>query len=480
MVVTNDTGLPVPVKKVDMQMKHSAAPSSPAHALCLALLGMALSTGACAQGLKASGGLGGPTARVAIQQAKEPVTTDFIVAVVNSEPITNQEVQSRMRRATEQLNRSGAPVPPRQQLQEQVLESLILEKAQLQLAAELNIRADDAALDDAERSVARQNQLTVAQMHAQLKAQGLDLTEFRANLRRQLLLQRLRDREVEPRVKVSEPDVERFLLQKQDNPGSDLQVHLAQVLVAVPEQVEPQKLAALMSRAQMVAEKARAGADFEALAREFSDAPDRVSGGSLGLRAADRLPVLFINATRSQSAGGIAGPVRSPAGFHVLKVIEKRIAGMPEPFVTQTRARHILLRPTAGQSEQAAVAKLVDMRSRIASGQADFAALAKENSQDGSAADGGNLGWVVPGTFVPEFEDVMNNLKPQELSAPIVSRFGVHLIQVLERRQVELTAREQREQLRMLVREQKLDEAYQKWLEDIRMRAYVEMREPPQ
>jgi len=235
-----------------------------------------------------------------------------------------------------------------------------------------------------------------------------------------------------------------------------------------------------MSKAQMVAEKARAGADFAMLAREFSDAPDRTAGGSLGLRAADRLPVLFINATRSVAAGGIAGPVRSPAGFHVLKVIEKRIAGMPEPFVTQTRARHILLRTSAELSEQAAVTRLAEMRRRITAGQADFATLAREISQDSSAADGGNLGWVGPGVFVPEFEDVMNGLKPQEMSDPIVSRFGVHLIQVLERRQLELTAREQREQLRMLVREQKLDEAYQKWLEDIRMRAYVELREPPQ
>lgn len=461
-------------------MKYAATPFSAAQNLCWAMLGLALSAGVHAQGLKAASGLGGPTARAAIQQSNEPVTTDFIVAVVNSEPITNQEVQSRLRRAVDQLDRSGAPVPPRQQLREQVLESLILEKAQVQLATELNIRVDNAALDDAERTVARQNQLTVTQMHEQIKAQGLDLAEFRANLRKQLLLQRLRDREVEPRVKVTDPDVERFLQQKQDNPGSDLQVHLAQVLVAVPEKVEPQQLATLMSKAQMVAEKARAGADFAALAREYSDAPDRTAGGSLGLRAADRLPVLFINATRSQSAGGVAGPVRSPAGFHVLKVLEKRIAGMPEPFIVQTRARHILLRTSTSLTEQTALARLADMRRRIVSGQADFATLAKENSQDGSAAEGGNLGWVGPGTFVPEFEEVMNNLKLQDVSEPIVSRFGVHLIQVMERRQVELTAREQREQLRMLVREQKLDEAYQKWLEDLRLRAYVEMREPPQ
>jgi peptidyl-prolyl cis-trans isomerase SurA len=153
---------------------------------------------------------------------------------------------------------------------------------------------------------------------------------------------------------------------------------------------------------------------------------------------------------------------------------------MPEPFIVQTRARHILLRTSASLTEQTALARLADMRRRIVSGQADFATLAKENSQDGSAAEGGNLGWVGPGTFVPEFEEVMNNLKLQDVSEPIVSRFGVHLIQVMERRQVELTAREQREQLRMLVREQKLDEAYQKWLEDLRLRAYVEMREPPQ
>lgn len=472
-------GHPVPAQKVDMQMKHLSAPVLAAYVLSLALLA-SLSVGAQAQGLKAAGGLGGPTARAAIQQSNEPVTTDFIVAVVNSEPVTNQEVQSRMRRVADQLSRSGGPMPSRDQLRAQVLESVILEKAQLQLATELGIRVDDAALSEAEKTLARQNQLSVEQMHAQLKSQAIDLTEFRSNLRKQLLLQRLREREVEARVKVTDPDVERFLQQKQDNPGSDLQVHLAQVLVAVPEEVEPQKLASLMSKAQMVAEKARGGADFAMLAREFSDAPDRTAGGSLGLRAADRLPVLFINATRSVAAGGIAGPVRSPAGFHVLKVIEKRIAGMPEPFVTQTRARHILLRTSAELSEQAAVTRLAEMRRRITAGQADFATLAREISQDSSAADGGNLGWVGPGVFVPEFEDVMNGLKPQEMSDPIVSRFGVHLIQVLERRQLELTAREQREQLRMLVREQKLDEAYQKWLEDIRMRAYVELREPPQ
>ena len=248
----------------------------------------------------------------------------------------------------------------------------------------------------------------------------------------------------------------------------------------MPEGADTQRLATLMSRAQMIAEKARAGADFAALAREYSDAPDRASGGDLGLRGADRYPVLFVDATRAVKVGGVAGPVRSPAGFHVLKVFEKRIAGMPDANVTQTNSRHILLRVTPQLSEAAAIARLADFKKRIEAGQADFAVLAKEHSQDGSASDGGNLGWAAPGMYVPEFEEVMNNLRVNEISAPTVSRFGVHLIQPLARRNVALTPKEQREQLKLAVREQKLEEAFTRWLEDIRSRAYVEMREPPQ
>jgi peptidyl-prolyl cis-trans isomerase SurA len=235
-----------------------------------------------------------------------------------------------------------------------------------------------------------------------------------------------------------------------------------------------------MSRAQMVAEKARGGADFAALAREYSDAPDRSSGGDLGLRASERFPVLFVDATRAIKVGGIAGPVRSGAGFHILKVVDKQVAGLPDATVTQTRARHILLRPSARLSEAAAVAQLAEQRARLASGQADFAAVAREISQDSSASQGGDLGWAAPGMFVPEFEEVMNRLRPNELSQPLVSRFGVHLIQVLERKEVALSAKAQRDQLKQLVREQKLEEAYARWLEDVRAGAYVEYREAPQ
>ena len=446
----------------------------------LPVFGLLVVGGAQAQGLKVAPRLQGPAAQLAIQRASAPVSADHIVAVVNSEPITNHEVRSRLQRVQEQGQRSGTPLPPEAELLAQVLELLIMEKAELQVAAETGIRIESAALDEAEANIARQNQLTVVQMHAQFKTQGLDLTAFRDNLRRQLTLQRLRERDVDARVRVSEVEIDRFVAQKYDNPGADLQLNLAQVLVAVPEQADAARVDTLRQRAQTVADKARGGAPFVDLVNEYSDAPDRVSGGVFGLRSASRYPELFVTAARPVAVGGIVGPVRSPAGFHILKVLDKRVAGMPDPFMTQTHARHILLRLSRQMTEQAAVAQMAEWRKQVVSGKADFAALAKAHSQDTSASQGGDLGWVPPGVFVPEFEEAMNGLAPEQLSEPVVSRFGVHLIQVLERKQVELSAREQREQLRQVVKEQKLDEAYLQWQQDIRARAYVEMREAPQ
>ncbi len=450
------------------------------HTLALTAMCLAMAGSVHAQGLKAAPSLLGPKAQAAIQQSNEPVAADHIVAVVNNEPVTNHEVRSRFERLEQQATRSGAPVPPRDEGLKQMLEVIIREKAQLQLATEMGIRVEKSMLDDAELTVARQNQVSVATMHEQLQAQGISLVEFRDNIRRQLLLQRLREREVDARIRVSEMDLDRFLAEKTDNPGADLQLNLSQVLVVVPENADPARLATLMKRAQEVAEKARAGADFAALVREYSDAPDRATGGAMGLRGADRYPDLFVLATRSVQPGAIAGPVRSPAGFHVLKVLEKKITGLPDAVALQTHARHILLRTTPQLAEAAALAKLATLRQQILSGRTTFEAVAKEVSQDASAAQGGDLGWVGSGVFVPEFEDVMNGLPINEISPPTASRFGAHLIQVLERKQVTLTPREQREQIRQVVRGQKLEEAYVKWLEDIRVRAYVEYRESPQ
>ena len=406
--------------------------------------------------------------------------SDFIVAVVNSEPITNLEVQRRTVRVAQQLRQQGGRMPTQAELSRQVLESLVIERAQLQQAREMGLKVDEAAINLAEQNVARQNQIDVAELRRRIALDGMTSTQFRNDLRDQILMSRLRDRELDSRVRVSDAEVEQYLREQTDvAPAAPTEINLAQVLVAVPENATPQQVAERLARAQDVEKRARAGEDFAALARSFSDGTDAAAGGEMGLRSPDRYPELFLQATAQLAAGGITAPVRSGAGFHILKVIDKRQGGMLQS-ITQQHARHILLRLDAQQTEANARERLATMRRRIEAGQADFAALAQASSQDGSAAQGGDLGWSNPGQFVPEFEEVLDALRPGEISEPIVSRFGVHLIQLLERRQYQLNPREQREVARNLVRERKMDEAYRSWLQELRGRAYVELRQAPQ
>ncbi|WP_372828289.1 peptidylprolyl isomerase [Polaromonas sp.] len=408
---------------------------------------------------------------------------DYIVAVVNSEPVTNNEVRARMVRTEQQMRQQGAQVPPRAELVRLLLERMIVERAQLQLARETGVQVTEATVDDAVANVARQNQMSPEELRRQLEAEGLPFSRFRDDLRNEILLNRVRDRELESRTKVGDQEVDQFIREQESgsNPQSAaVEVNLAQILVAVPENATTEQLAGLQARAQLVAERARAGTDFAALVKEFSNAPGSSPDGQMGLRSPERYPELFINATQNLQVGGVAGPLRSGAGFHVLKVIEKKRSGMPGDTVAETRARHILLRPTPLLSEAAALARLADFKKRIAAGQADFAALAREYSQDASAKDGGDLGWAGPGMFVPEFEESMNSLAPGQVGDPLVSRFGVHLIQVLERRSTKVSARDQREAVRSMLREKKLEEAYVAWAQEVRGRAYVEYRDPPQ
>ncbi|MBA3594374.1 MAG: peptidylprolyl isomerase [Pseudomonadota bacterium] len=407
---------------------------------------------------------------------------DYIVAVVNSEPITNNEVRARILRTEQQMRQQGAQVPPRNELVRLLMERLIVERAQLQLARETGVQVSDAMVDDAVANVARQNQLSTGELRRRLEADGLPFSQFRNDLRDEIVLNRLRDRELDSRAKVSDQEVEQFL-RAQAGGGTApvaMELNLAQILVAVPESATAEQVAALQARAQLVAERARSGTDFAQLVKEFSNAPGGRGDGQMGLRPPDRYPELFVNATQNLPIGGVAGPVRSGAGFHVLKLIEKKRAGMPGATVAETRARHILLRPGPQLNEAAAVARLAEFKTRIAAGQADFAALAREFSQDGSAKDGGDLGWAGAGMFVPEFEERLNSLAPGQVGDPLVSRFGVHLIQVLERRNSTLSPREQREAVRAALRENKLEEAYAAWAQEVRGRAYVEYREPPQ
>ncbi|MDO9438993.1 peptidylprolyl isomerase [Hydrogenophaga sp.] len=448
--------------------------------LCASLF---CASAAQAQGLRTTPGqLNLPRSTgVAAAPSNTQATADYIVALVNSEPVTNNEVRRRLERAEQQLGQQGGARPARDVLAREVLEQIINERAQLQQATELGITVDEAAVTQAELTIAAQNQLSPEALRQRLAAEGIDINRLRNDLRQQLLLQRVRERQVDSRVRVTEVDIDDFVREQQGaNTTESLELNLGHVLVVVPEGASEQRVQELQARAQQAADKARSGADFAAVARDFSDAPERESGGVFGMRAANRLPELFVNATRSLNVGDVAGPVRSPAGFHVLKVVDKRQGGMPGSAITQTRARHILLRTNAQLSEAAAVARLAGYRQQIASGQATFESLARENSQDGSASQGGNLGWANPGQFVPEFEEAMSGLRPGEMSAPLVSRFGVHLIRVEERRQNTLSQRDQREMVRGLVREKKIDEAMTTWAQDVRGRAYVEYREAPQ
>ena len=460
-------------------------------ALGLVCLASFVTQGAAAQGLRPSGGAGaglsrGPAAAPSYTLPAPGAgsalrSADFIVAVVNSEPVTNNEVRARAARVEQQMAQQGSPLPPRDLLAREVLERLIVEKIQLQLAREGGIRVDDYAVGQAEESVAKQNSVSVGEMHRRLAADGISKERFREELRNQLLLLRLRERDVQSRVRVSDLDVDQYLREQQAGvDASKLEINLGHILVVVPENATPQQVEERRVRAQQAADKVRAGEDFAAVAREFSDAAEaKTSGGLLGLRPADRYPELFVSATAQLPLGGIAGPVRSPAGFHVLKLVDKTSAGVPTVAI-QSHARHILLRTGPQLTESAAAARLADYRRRVLAGQADFAELAREHSQDGSAKQGGDLGWSNPGRYVPEFEQAMNALKPGDVSEPLVSRFGVHLIQLLERRETKLTQREQRDMARDTVREKKVEEAFANWMQELRGRAYVEYREAPQ
>jgi len=408
---------------------------------------------------------------------------DFIVAVVNSEPITNSEVRLKLIRTEQQIAQQGTALPPRSELVPQILERMISDKAQLQLARASGIRIDENTIENAIQTVANQNQITVEQLRSRLKTDGIDYTQFRSEVRDELLVGRLRQRELESRITVTEQEIDQFLRDQEGGGAaaelSSVALNLGEILVAVPENATPDQVAALQAKAQQVLDRARAGGDFATLAAEFSASSTRATGGQMGLRTADRYPTLFVEATKNLQTGGLAGPVRSGAGFHILKVIEKRQGGMPGTTVTQTHARHILLRLSPKLTEAAAVEKLAEFKKRIQAG-ADFAALARENSEDGSAKEGGDLGWVSPGVFVPEFEKVMNGLALNQVSDPLVSRFGVHLVQVLERRETQLSQRDQREIARGVLREKKQGDAYALWAQEVRGRAYVEYREPPQ
>jgi peptidyl-prolyl cis-trans isomerase SurA len=402
---------------------------------------------------------------------RDAVLVDRIVAVVGKDVITLTELDERTGRAARELGRARIPVPERAVLQRQVLERLVMDKAQLQRAADTGVRVDELQLDRAVQRVAQSNDMTLAQFRAALERDGVPFESFRAELRQQIVLARLREREVDDRVQVSEAEIDLYL---QENRASAVEYDVAHILLGVPEQASPEAVERARARAGRVRDEARAGGDFAKLAASYSDAGDALQGGALGWRAPGRLPELFAEALAGLQAGQVSEVLRSPAGFHVVKLLGRREAGATAP-VTQTRARHILVKTSEVVSEDDARRRLEALRSRILAG-ADFAELARLNSEDGTAARGGDLGWVYPGDTVPEFERAMNALAPGELSQPVRTPFGFHLIRVEARRAADVSEERRRQQARQALRERKAEEAYQEWLRQLRDRTYVELR----
>jgi peptidyl-prolyl cis-trans isomerase SurA len=423
----------------------------------------------CASAFAAFGQAGDRTLRVG----------DYIVAVVNSELVTAYEVEQRSARLREEARRSGGREPTIDSLRAQVVDALIDERVLVTFARDSGAKVEESELDRAVNSVAAANRMSVPELRKRLVAEGLDFARFRSNLRDQILVERMREREVQQRIRISDTDIDRYLEQQKGAAAAAVELNLAQILIAVPENAAEAVVAERKARIDATLARIRAGADFGNVAREVSEDGNRANGGAIGLRPASRLPDLFVEKSRDLQVGEVsAEPFRSGGGFHLLKVLERREGQAVR--VQQTRARHILLRSSAQASVQDAGRRLLDLKRQIESGQRRFEDVAREVSEDGSAPAGGDLGWVSPGGFVPEFEEAMNRLAPGAVSPPVVSRFGVHLIQVIERREVELSTKEVRDQARAALREQKFEAAYQEWTKDLRARAYIEMREPPQ
>ena len=411
--------------------------------------------------------------------AQRIALVDRIVAVVNSEVVTNSELVERTASAQRQMKRQSTPVPEARVLERQVLERLILEKAQLQMAKETGLRVDEVQLDRTLGRIAENNKMNLATFRQTLERDGLQFDRFREEIRNEIMVTRLREREVDDKIQVSDSEIDLYVAEA-EGPGAplgDVEYNFAHVLVRLPEQATPESIQAARGRAEKVLAEAKGGADFARLAASFSDAPDALAGGNMGWRPHDRLPEAFSAALKDLRPGEVSQVLRSPAGFHVLKLVERRggASALSAAPVQQTHARHILIKTNEVVSENDARRRLADLRERIVNG-GDFAEFARLQSEDSTAAKGGDLDWVYRGDTVPEFERAMDELKPGEVSPPVKSPFGYHLIQVIERRVADVSAERRRLQARQALRERRADEAYQDWLRQLRDRTYVEIR----
>ncbi|HET7548649.1 MAG TPA: peptidylprolyl isomerase [Usitatibacter sp.] len=402
------------------------------------------------------------------------VPVDRIVAVVNDDVITQNELNDRVALVTHQLQRQGATLPPADALTRQILERLINDRVQLQLAKEEGIKVDDLTLDRTIERIAQENHMSMADFRKALERDNLDYARFRDDIRNEILIARLREKDVDNNIVVTDAEVETELAREAREASGDVEYQLSHILVAVPPQASAEQIEARRRRAVEALAALRRGANFAQIAAQYSDAPDALKGGDLGWRPAGRLPTLFLDVLKRMKPGDVSDILRSPNGFHVVKLVDERKKANAAG-VEQTHVRHILIRAREGLSDAEARDRLEKLRERIVGG-ADFAQVARQNSEDSSAAKGGDLGWVAPGDTVPEFERVMNSLKPGEVSQPFQTPFGWHIAQVIERRSEALSDERRKTAARQAIRARKADEAYQDWLRQQRDRAFVENR----
>ena len=417
-------------------------------------------------------------------QPSRQVVVDSIAAIVNSDVITKGELNERVTLVEAQLKKQNIALPPRAEFQKQVLEHMIVERAQLQLAKDMGLRVDDTQLDRTIALMAEQNHMSLAQFKRQTEQNGTPFETFREKVREEITMSRLRDREVVNKIQINDAEVDNLI-------GTDSQLQmpeqlrLGHILVRIPENASPEQIAEKRARAEKVLDILKTGGDFQQTAASYSDADEGLSGGDIGWRSTDRLPKSFVDALAGVKPGNVTGIIKSPNGFHILKVLDRRkmtngtesaASATAGNTVQQIHARHILIKVNQLVSADEAKRKLIDLKQRIVNKSATFEELAKTYSNDGSASRGGDLGWIYPGDTVPEFEKAMVALNPGEISEPIETQFGFHLIQVLDKKTDDVSAERKRIAAKQALRERKVAEATEEWLRQLRDKAYVEYR----
>jgi len=406
------------------------------------------------------------------------VAIDSIVVVVNDDVITQRELANRIKTVTARMTAQKVQMPEAADLRRQLLERMIVERSQLQLAKEMGVRVDDLQLDRAIGRIAEAQKLSVQDLRNQMEKDGTPFAAFREEIREEIIMQRLREHEVDAKLQISEAEVDSFLAAEKAAAAEQFEVNISQIMVRIPDNATAEVIAQRRARAEEVMRQLRTGADFAKMARTYSDASDALEGGVVGWRQPERLPPVFAEALAKLKAGQVTPIIKSTGAFHILKVADRRSMAEAQAVaaVQQTHARHILIKVTPTMSAADAKRKLLELKERLDNNAAKFEDLARLVSTDGAAAKGGDLGWLYPGDTMPEFEAAMNALKIGEVSQPVETSFGLHLIEVLERKSDDVSKERERNNARQAIRERKLEEAGESWQREVRDRAYVEYR----